>query len=165
MRFSATAEVLAARVISLGNGPSYESRVRFISVDAGSDTVLAAALDGIAGRDMRRWVANLRGWNEESQSPAAPQTGSFIRCRLRGSWWERKCTADSVQPPDGFLLPSGSTESEIATLCDTYSRAGEEERQMIRTMAASAVEQVLGIPSSVLPSRQLDGSTRRRGVL
>ena len=62
-RFSATAEVLAARVISLGAGPSYESRVRFIAVDPQSENVLAAALEDIAGRNVRRWVANLRGWS------------------------------------------------------------------------------------------------------
>ena len=165
MRFSATPEVLSARVISLGAGTSYESRVRFIAVDPESENVLATVLDGIAGREVVRWVANLRGWSEESQAPSAPLTGSFIRCRLRGSWWEKKSTADSVQPEDGFLLPAESTESEIATLCSSYARAGDEERQLIRTIAAAAVEQALLAATSVLPSRRLDGSTRRRGVL
>lgn len=145
MRFSATAEVLAARVISLGTGPSYESRVRFISVEPDSEGVLAAALDDLAGRDVRRWVANLRGWSDESQSPAPRSSGSFIRCRLHGAWWERKCTGDTVQPANGFLLSAESTESEIAKLCDTYVRATEEGRQMIRTMAAAAVEQLVGV--------------------
>ena len=145
LRFSATAEVLAARVISLGTGPSYESRVRFISIDPDSEGVLATALDDIAGRDVRRWVANLHGWSEESGSPAPRSSGSFIRCRLHGAWWERKCTADAVQPVNGFLLPSETGELEIAKLCDTYARASEEERQMIRTMAAAAVEQSLGV--------------------
>ncbi|MFL6246807.1 MAG: hypothetical protein ACJ74H_12325 [Thermoanaerobaculia bacterium] len=78
---------------------------------------------------------------------------SFIRYRLHGSWWERKCTGDSTQPADGFLLPAGSTEADIAKLCDTYARAGEDERQVIRMMAAVAVEEA----TSVLPSRSLDG--------
>lgn len=145
MRFSATAEILAARVISLGAGPSYESRVRFTAIDPSSERVLAKALEDIARQNVRRWVANLRGWNEESPSPAAKPVGSFIRCRLHGRWWERKCTSDTTQPADGFLLPSDSIESEITTLCEHYARAGEEERQMIRTMAAAAVEQAVSI--------------------
>jgi hypothetical protein len=145
MRFSATAEVLAARVISLGAGPSYESRLRFTAIDPSSETVLAGALEGIARQNVRRWVANMQGWNEDAQSPAAKPTGSFIRCRLHGRWWERKCTSDTLQPADGFLLPSDSNETEIATLCDHYARAGEEERQLIRTMAAAAVEQAVGV--------------------
>lgn len=149
-RFSATAEVLAARVISLGSGPSYESRVRFIAVDPESESVLAAALDDIAGRNVRRWVANLRGWSEDSQPPAVQPLGvrlggSYIRCRLHGSWWERKITGDTVQPIDGFLLPADANGTEIATLCDNYARGGEEERQMIRTLAAAAVEQAVGV--------------------
>lgn len=161
MRFSATGEVLAVRVISLGTGPSYESRIRFTAVDPGSEGVLAAAMDEIAGRDMRRWVANLHGWSDESQSPESRLASSFIRCRLRGAWWERKSTTDSEQPADGFLLPSESSESEIARLCDTYARASEDERRMIRMMAAASVEHA----TSVLTSRSLDGSTRRRGIV
>ena len=139
-RLSANAEVLASRMIAIGGGPSYESRVRFLSVDADSQRVLAVALEELAQRSMRRWVANLRGWSDEQQ--AAPRaTGSFIRCRLHGAWWEQKRTTDTVQPENGFLVPSDTSAAEIATLCDTYSRAADEERQVIRLMAAAAVEQ------------------------
>lgn len=143
-RFSANAEVLAARVISIGNGPSYESRVRFTSLDAESRRVLATAIEELTGRDIRRWVANLKGWGEESATPTAKSNGSFIRCRLRGEWWERKCTNDTTQPSDGFLLPSGSTDDEITTLCNTYLRSNEEEREMIRRIAIAAVDESLG---------------------
>jgi hypothetical protein len=141
-RFSAAAEVLASRVISLGAGPSFETRVRFTSFDGASESVLARTMKGIAGRDVRRWVANLRGWSPEDSSFAHPlvQFGSFLRCRLRGSWWERKVTNDATQPEDGFLLPFGSTEEEILTLCDTYERGDDEERQFLRLTAAAAIE-------------------------
>jgi hypothetical protein len=141
-RFSATAEVLASRMIRLGLGPSYESRVRFILVDESSEHVLAAVLDAIAGRTTRRWVANLRGWSDEVQPDAAPLVhNSFIRCRLHGVHWEIKRTSDREQPEDGFLLPSESSDADIETLCDNYSRGNDEERQLIRLMAAAAVEQ------------------------
>lgn len=143
-RFSAAAEVLASRMISLGVGPSYESRVRFTSVDAESETVLAAALEGIHGRDVRRWVANLRGWSDESPVAKPQVTGAFIRCRLHGIWWERKCTKETTQPENGFLLPADSSEADIITLCDSYAAAGEDERHMIRLMAGAAVEHSLG---------------------
>lgn len=144
-RFAANAEVLAARVVSLGTGPSYESRVRFTSLDAASQRVLATAIEELTGRDLRRWVANLKGWSDEPQSPVAKPSGSFIRCRFRGDWWDWKCTNDTTQPADGFLLPSGSTDAEIVTLCDTYSRGDEEQRQTIRLMATASVDQSLGV--------------------
>lgn len=145
VRFSATAEVLAARVVSLGNGPSYESRIRFTDLTPDSKTVLLAAIDGFVGRDVRKWVANLRGWTDHSQpaSTAAAPAGTFIRCRLHGSWWERKITTNPAQPAEGFLLPAETSQSEIDTLCSNYARGNQEERNMIRLMAGAAVEQVM----------------------
>jgi hypothetical protein len=144
-RFSAHAEVLAARVISLGKALAYESRLRFTSIDDESDNVLALALEGISQHNVRRWIANLRGWNEESTLPVETPSGSYIRCRLHGSRWERKSTTESTeQPIDGFLLPADSSESEILTLCDTYERSSEDERQLIRSLAAAAVEHSIG---------------------
>lgn len=140
-RFSATAEVLSSRVISVDSGPSYESRVRFTFVDHESERVLAAALEGIAGRTTRRWVANLRGWSDESQpDPAHFPGNAFIRCRLQGNRWEIKRTSDPVQPEDGFAIPSESADGGIETLCDNYSRGGAEERRLIRLLAAAAIE-------------------------
>jgi hypothetical protein len=144
-RFSATAEVLASRVISLGLGPSYESRVRFTYVDDESERLLAAAIEQIVGRNTRRWVANLRGWSDETQpAEVTPfHTSSFIRCRLIGNRWEIKRTNDQQQPRDGFVLPPESGDSDIESLCDNYSRGGDEERQLIRLLAAAAVDQSL----------------------
>jgi hypothetical protein len=140
-RFSATANVLASRVVSLGNGPSYESRVCFTAFDRGAEVLLARAIEDISGQNVRRLVANLRGWNDEPESELAPvATGSFLRCRLRGSWWERKYTNDATQPADGFVLPAESSEADIARLCDTYSRGGDEDRHVIRLMAAAAFD-------------------------
>ena len=143
-RFSANTEVLASRVITLGADPSYESRVRFLSVDASSQIVLTTMLAGISGRHLRRWVANLRGWSEEWQPDRALlPSGWFIRCRLLGKAWERKRTSDATQPEDGFLLPSETADSEIVTLCDLYARGDEEQRQFIRNIAAAVAEDSL----------------------
>jgi hypothetical protein len=145
-RFTATAEVLAARVVSLGTGPSYESRVRFLNVDTDSKSVLTSAIDGIVGRDVRKWVANLRGWTDETQIDTAPLPGgTFIRCRLHGAWWERKMTSNAAQPAEGFVLPAETSESEIESLCQNYVRGNAEDRNMIRLMAGAAVEHVLTI--------------------
>lgn len=144
-RFSANAEVLASRVVALGagkeGGTTYESRMRFIAVSPESEDVLQRALEEIAGRDMRRWVANLRGWGEEPL-PATPAlvTGSFLRCRYIGMKWQRKVTHDATQPKDGFLLPADTPAAEIETLCDTYVRLDEEGRNVVRVMATAAVE-------------------------
>lgn len=146
-RFSATAEVLAVRVVSLGNGPSYESRLRFTDLDADSKTLLMAAIDGLVGRDVNKWVANLRGWTDHSQpAAAAPQpAGAFIRCRLHGKWWERKITTNPEQPIEGFLVPAETSQTEIDTLCANYAHGTREDRNMIRLMAVAAVDQATAV--------------------
>jgi hypothetical protein len=142
LRVSGTVEVLASRVIGLGAGPSYETRVIFRAFEGDSENALTALLEGIVSRDVQRWVENLQGWNsEEKPQERAFESGSFIRCRLQRKWWERKWTNDATQPEDGFLLPSTTTDQEIATLCDTYSRGSDEERHFIRLTAAVVVEQ------------------------
>ena len=140
-RFSATTEVLSSRVISVGAGPSYESRIRFTFVDDESERVLAIALEEIAGRTTRRWVANLHGWSDESHPEPAPvPVNSFIRCRLQGNRWEIKRTSDPVQPEDGFAIPLDSPDASIEMLCDNYSRGDADERLLIRLLAAAAIE-------------------------
>jgi hypothetical protein len=138
-RFSSDAEVLASRMVSLGSAMSYESRVLFPFIDHPSEKVLKSALEDITERDLRRSVANMLGWNDDSQRESAPLTTSFIRCRLRGRWWEKKVTNDRTQPEDGFVLRAESIESDIQTLCSDYSGGGEADRQMIRLMASAAV--------------------------
>jgi hypothetical protein len=142
-RFSANAEVLASRVVSLGSsqngGTTYESRMRFIAVSPENEDVLQRALEEIAGRDMRRWVANLRGWGD-APAPPPRAVSSYLRCRYLSMRWQKKVTPDVTQPEDGFVVPAETSEAEIATLCETYARVDEEGRHVLRLMAAAAVE-------------------------
>ncbi|HKR62962.1 MAG TPA: PilZ domain-containing protein [Thermoanaerobaculia bacterium] len=143
-RFGATAEVLSSRVVSLGNGESptiYESRLRFrLLTDAARD-LLDRVLVAIENEDVRRWVANLRGWNAgESASPARiPIKGSYLRCRLLGRRWERKWTQDASQPNDGFVLPETTGPRDVDELCATYENADDDGRNLIRLIAAASL--------------------------
>jgi hypothetical protein len=144
-RFSANAEVLASRVVTLGDndggGTTFETRLRFAPLDRDASHALTGMLDDVSGIDVRRWVANLRGWEDEP-ARVAPlvASGSYLRCRLAGTRWLVKCTRDGNQPADGFVVPAGIPDEEIVVLCDDYVRGGEEERQMIRLFASAAVD-------------------------
>ncbi|HYO78455.1 MAG TPA: PilZ domain-containing protein [Thermoanaerobaculia bacterium] len=147
-RFSASAEVLASRVVCLGDEhrpTSYESRLRFLHVSDGAHQVLEKTLDALAGRDVRRWVANLRGWHDETvrETPPVPATATFLRCRLFGIRWEVKRTSDVEQPEDGFLVPSTIDDNEIVKLCADYVRADTDGRRVMRLIAAASVEEAI----------------------
>lgn len=143
-RFFASAEVLSSRVAALGEGARtvYESRLRFRLVTDTAQNVLQTFLATCAAEDVRRWVANLNGWNEDQEHGAtAPALAgsSFLRCRLIGRRWELKKTTDCTQPPDGFVLHETVPAREVADLCQTYEESDPEGRKLIRRMAAAAI--------------------------
>jgi hypothetical protein len=143
-RFAASAEVLSSRVVALGMAdvPTvYESRLRFRPLTDAAADLLSRVLGSVEDADIRKRVANLRGWEDDStpatRSPAA--TGSYLRCRLIGNRWERKLTHDSAAPADGFLLPESTTPKEVDSLCETYRDLDADGRQLIRLLAATAM--------------------------
>jgi len=148
-RFYADAEVLASRVAGLGDGETaatiFESRFRFVRLSEYSQVVLDRLLAAISSRELRGWVANLRGWSDESRgSSRSPETEAFIRCRLIGMRWQTKWTHDTIQPENGFLLPASISPQELTRLCDTYNQADADGRHLIRVMADEAVKEALG---------------------
>jgi len=144
-RFAANAEVLASRVIALGSGPQYESRLRFLLVTEANARILTRVLASIESRAVREWVANLRGWSDESHELGDPQfDGSYLRCRLVGRKWEIKRTRERKQPDDGFLVPENVALHEIDHLCEAYVHLDADGRHLIRLIASA----VVGFPSS-----------------
>jgi len=146
-RFDGVAEVLASRVVSLGDSivrqTMFESRLRFVRVTPESKDVLERVLAAITNRELRRWIANLRGWTDELHHDATRDSGgSFIRCRLVGRHWQKKWTHDPTQPASGFLLPANISAAELANLCETYIAADADGRHLIRLMAEEAVKGV-----------------------
>ena len=144
-RFATNAEVLASRVIALGDGNGgatiFESRLRFMEVDRDCELVLQRVIAEFADRDLRHWVNNMQGDNDAQKSEDMPKLRmSYVRLRfIRDRWWEKKWTHDSSQPEDGFVVPATFDAKDIEGLCETYGAGDEEGRQLIRTMAAEAV--------------------------
>lgn len=148
-RFSATAEVLASRIVSLGDregaSATYESRFRFETMEPASSALLARVLIAISNDELRTWVGNLKGF-DTAQVPDAPRpaAAAFVRCRRIGMRWEKKWTRDTNQPIDGFLLPAGTNPAEVAALCRTWDEMDADGRHLVRLTASAVVEEALG---------------------
>lgn len=67
------------------------------------------------------------------------ETG-FLVFRLDGNFWTKKQTLDPEQPDDGFTLSALEDPSQVALLCETYRRADQQERSMIRLLAQISLE-------------------------
>jgi hypothetical protein len=141
-RFEATAEVLASRVASLDDATRFESRLRFLSVPARSQEILARTMTDSFDDDLRKWVANLHGWNEydSGESPSRGR-GAFIRCRYVNGRWQQTHTRDLLPPIDGFTVPEDTEPSEIRTLCRTFEKSDEEGRSLVRLITGAVVKQ------------------------
>ena len=140
-RFDATAEVMASRVAILGPSTTFETRLRFTKMSDESRALLELVLAAIRSAELRRWVANLRGWSDGPQSDEdSGDDGAFIRCRLIGMRWRTTWTHDSAQPEHGFAVPASIKARELESLCETYRHADDDGRSLIRLMAEEAVK-------------------------
>ena len=140
-RFEATAEVLASRMAALHAAARFESRLRFVSIDAASQKVLARVLTDLMDRDLRKWVANLHGWSDESagvEEEHAP--AGYIRCRYVGGRWQQTPTGDTATPLDGFTVPASTAPAEIRSLCRTWESSDAEGRTLVRLITEAVVK-------------------------
>lgn len=141
-QLSLDCEVLSTRVADLGSAtspPLYESRFRFRGMDEADLQTLTRLVASLRTRDLRKLVANLRGWDDEPQENL-PTAATFIRMTRDGNEWQKKVTRASEQPAEGFVLPGGTELKEIELMCQTWERLDESGRELLRRMAAAAVE-------------------------
>jgi hypothetical protein len=141
-RISANGVVLASRVIALGTSNAgatvFESRLRFTAITSEAAELLTEFMNSLESRDLRKWIANLRGWDAQEQSDTV--VASFIRCRYRFRRWDRKWTRDSSQPADGFTVPASTDEKELNLLCAMWLNGDDAAREVLRETARASVE-------------------------
>lgn len=143
-RFAATARILGSRIVALGAidvaSPLFETRVRFVHLSDESAETLVWFLQTLTDRDLRRWVANLRGWYPEST--VARSEVAYYRCVPFFGRWERKWTRDARQPEEGFTIPSSIDENELSLLFRLWTNSDDDGREVLRQMARASVESV-----------------------
>lgn len=135
-------EVLASRVVDLGSSSMpalYETRLRFTPPAHEALQALVRLVAALRSRDLPRLVSNLRSASDGPGQPSSPSR--FVRLVRQGDSWLRVWTAGATQPPDGFVLPDGTDETEIELLCRTYDKLDTEGRSIIRRMVAAEVGQ------------------------
>lgn len=147
-RFSATAQVLASRVVALGTSeaplPLYESRFHFVYVDHASGDLLGRVLTALANEALRTWVGNLRAVDIDAGPRTQPPVpNGFIRCERINRRWQQKWTTDSKQPEHGFLLPAGTEPADVQTLCEAWDSMDEDGRHLLQLTATAVVEGAL----------------------
>lgn len=146
-RFCASAEVLASRIVSLGTREgepaTYESRFRFTVMTPESLDLLARVIAAVGNEELRTWVGNMKGFGDGVHLAAPVRAHGFVRYRHRFGTWEKKWTRDTTQPPDGFVLPAGTSPAEVAALCRTWEGMDADGRHLLRLTASAVVEEAI----------------------
>jgi len=141
-RFVAAAVVLASRVTALGTPTMFDTRLRFARLTPRMSELLQRVMTAIHSSELRRWIANMRGWSDESVVANNERDGAFLRCRLVGRTWKTTWTHDPSHPPaNGFTVPATISKLDLETLCDTYLNANADERHLMQLMAEEAVRE------------------------
>ena len=141
-RFEAVGEVLASRVAGIGpDGTLFESRVRFVRFFNDAPAVLERMLEDLGAGNLRKWVANLRGWSESDPAPASAQQAprTFLRCRYVNNRWLKRLTSEPTQPADGFTVAGGTEPSEVHALCRTYEQSDAEGRRLLQLLTSTVL--------------------------
>lgn len=65
----------------------------------------------------------------------------YIRCTLvNNNRWDKKWSRTAEQPVEGFTVLATEPANHIEQLCETYLRAGEQERKLIQLLARVSTE-------------------------
>ncbi|HEU5161810.1 MAG TPA: PilZ domain-containing protein [Thermoanaerobaculia bacterium] len=71
---------------------------------------------------------------------------SFLVCSLTERGWRKIASSDPAQPPQGFTVSALEDTDHVELLCRTYSKAGEQDRHLIRMLAEISIQEGLGRP-------------------
>lgn len=117
------------------------SGVRFADASAHSKQRLQEMMATFVRRMLDAQRANASGDHDSelllSKMGEARRARShgYVAYHLKNDAWTHETTHSSRQPADGFTVSSFEDDDEIATLCETYARADEDGRNLIRLVA------------------------------
>lgn len=146
-RFVASAEVLSSRLVMLGardgESATYETRLRFTMMEPASRDLLARVIATVTREELRTWVDNLKGEEDEQRRASSAHAAGFIRCRYLHRRWEKKWTRESAQPLDGFVLPAGTDPKDVDALCRTWESMDADARCLLQLTAQAVVDEAV----------------------
>ena len=138
-------EVVRTAVVRTGGDGRNVSHsgVKFVEAVGPSDERLQDLMATFVGRVLAAQKANAAGESRDTHPTILEQLGDarrsrtpgYLCYRLKGDIWWRIPTTSPAQPTDGFTVAAHENEEEIEALCETYSAADEEGRQLIRLVA------------------------------
>ena len=85
------------------------------------------------------------GSRNDPQARIARNVG-YISCALDRNRWRKVKTQNPQQPPEGFTVLAQEDPYQIDLLCETYEKADENMRQLIRMLAELSTTEDAGIP-------------------
>lgn len=81
-----------------------------------------------------------------SDSGNLGQTIGYVTCSLERKKWRKVKTKKPQQPQEGFTVLAQEDPYQIDLLCETYEKADDDMRNLIRLLAELSVTEEAGVP-------------------
>lgn len=122
-------------------GIVYQSGISFPDAGSRENELLTGLLMHEAQQQVTEWEANLSGvLMPPRPTPRRSAVAlRFVALHRSSQGWTRHITADPNQVLDGITVVDGTPEEEVAVLCETYERADEATRELLRRVAMVAI--------------------------
>ena len=104
-------------------------------------TAIRPLVQRLVQEEIARLQANAQGIPRSRQSGVHRLPAELVRHDLTRQGWTTVRTVDPRQPDNGFTIASNVTPSEVQQLRETFFRGGEDDRQLIRTLAQLSIAQ------------------------
>jgi len=126
----------------------YHAGLSIVGAIGDSDAALRAMVASIVARALDEQKANARGVPAEAAQCFQTGKGTdYLRCELVSGTWRRTETNRAEQPPNGFTVSAEESRDHVQMLCDTFSNADDDGRQLIRMMAELSISKAEGVPT------------------
>lgn len=83
--------------------------------------------------------ANVFGDETLTAASAAARVAGYVTWTLTDGSWNARRSLLPDQPPDGFTIPAGEPDDQVALLCRTYETGDAEARRLTRMLAELSV--------------------------
>ena len=126
----------------------YHAGLSITAAVGDSDNALRQMISAIVARAHDEQKANARGVPAEAAQCFQTGKGTdYVRCELVGGAWRRTETNRSDQPLNGFTVSAEESREQLDILCETFSNADDDGRQLIRMMAELSISKAEGVPT------------------
>lgn len=122
-----------------GEKSIYQTGLQMVEVAGESDYLIRRMIATQVMRALDEQRANAFAMPSVARLIEPHEVTRFRRCELNDGRWRRMETTSADQPSNGFTVDAAMPLKLVTMLCETFQRADEEGRRLMRVLAQLSV--------------------------